>query len=337
MSVDERFFALKAPSKLEVIAKLTGAQLIGDGSGHVTGIASAASALKGELCYYEGDTNSAADISADAAGCFVSKGGAACLPDGVAGLVVSYPRYSHTLAAFALLTERGWPLGDKLISPDAEIGSTAKISPGVCISTGAIVGKNTLLGPQTVIGPGVVIGENCRIGAGVSICCALIGNNVEISSGARIGEAGFGLMASPDGMVSAPQYGRVILHDHVSIGANSCIDRGAFSDTILNENVKIDNLCHIGHNVIVGRNTVMAAFAGISGSVVIGEGGQFGGRVGIADHVTVGDDVKLGAAVGLFRDVPSGEMWSGTPARPFRQWMREQAWVSKQVKELKKK
>jgi UDP-3-O-[3-hydroxymyristoyl] glucosamine N-acyltransferase len=159
----------------------------------------------------------------------------------------------------------------------------------------------------------------------------LLGDHVTLLAGARIGEAGFGVMAGPAGSEDAPHYGRVILQDHVTVGANACIDRGVFGDTIIGERTKIDNLCQIAHNVVLGRSVIVAAFGGISGSVRVGDGSMLGGRVGIADHVTVGEGVSLAASAGLFRDVGPGETWGGTPAKPIRQWMREVAWLNKQT------
>jgi UDP-3-O-[3-hydroxymyristoyl] glucosamine N-acyltransferase len=123
----------------------------------------------------------------------------------------------------------------------------------------------------------------------------------------------------------------VILQDGVSIGANSCIDRGAYDDTVIGENTKIDNLVQIAHNVVLGRSCVMAAHTGISGSVKVGDGVMFGGRAGLADHITVGPGARIAAAAGVMRDVPAGETWAGNPAKPVRQWLRESAWLAKQA------
>ncbi len=206
---------------------------------------------------------------------------------------------------------------------------SVSIGHGAVIGPGAWIGAGTEIGAGAVIGPGVAIGRDCRIGVGVSIRCALIGDRVHIHAGAAIGEPGFGAAPGPKGLVSLPQLGRAILQDEVRIGANSTVDRGAFGDTVIGERTKIDNLCHIGHNCRIGRDCVMAAYCGISGSVTIGDGCQLGGRVGTVDHITIGAGARIGAGAGVTKDVPAGETWAGYPARPFKDWMRQTAWLTR--------
>jgi UDP-3-O-[3-hydroxymyristoyl] glucosamine N-acyltransferase len=123
----------------------------------------------------------------------------------------------------------------------------------------------------------------------------------------------------------------VILQDGVTVGACSCIDRGAWDDTVVGENTKIDNLVQIAHNVRIGRNCVLAAQVGIAGSVVIGDGVQFGGKVGIGDHLTIGDRVRMAAGALAMKDIPAGETWCGIPAKPIRQFLREVAWLARKA------
>ena len=117
----------------------------------------------------------------------------------------------------------------------------------------------------------------------------------------------------------------------MTIGACSCIDRGAFDDTIIGENTKIDNLVQIGHNVRIGRNVVLAAQAGIAGSTVIGDGAQFGGKAGTGDHLAIGASTRLAAGALTMRDIPDGETWCGVPAKPIRKFMREIAWLARKA------
>jgi len=132
-----------------------------------------------------------------------------------------------------------------------------------------------------------------------------------------------------------PQLGRVILQDGVTVGANSCIDRGAYDDTVIGENTKIDNLVMVGHNCVIGRNNLMAANTGISGSVTSGDNVIFGGKAGIGDHITIGEGARVAAGAGVLANIPAGETWSGYPARPIRQFLRETIWLAKQASSKK--
>ena len=211
------------------------------------------------------------------------------------------------------------------IHPDASVADTAIISNGAAIGAGAHIG------PYTFIGPGVQIGKRTSIQSHVSVRFSLIGDDVKILAGARLGEDGFGLIAGEGHMDDLPHYGRVILQDGVTFGANSSIDRGLLGDTMIGEHSKIDNQCHIGHNTVVGRNVAMAAYAGISGSVKIGDNALLGGRVGIADHVEVGAGAQLAADTALLRDVPPGETWAGSPAQPIKDHQRQVIWLRRTV------
>jgi UDP-3-O-[3-hydroxymyristoyl] glucosamine N-acyltransferase len=219
--------------------------------------------------------------------------------------------------------------GANAIAPGATIHSTARLESGVTVDPGAVIGPRAEIGAGTiiaataVIGPNVLIGRDCAIGAGCSITHALIGDRVVIHPGCHIGQDGFGYIADATRQ-KVPQTGRVIIQNDVEIGAGTTIDRGGIRDTIIGEATKIDNLCQIDHNVVIGRHCVVVAQSGLSGSVTLEDFAVLGGAVGLAPHVTIGKGGRVAARSGVMHDVPPGETWGGYPARPRMQWMRQQ-------------
>lgn len=329
---DPRFFEDLGPVTLAELAALTGAALANRAAGArtVRAVAVLAGAGSDTVTFVSDRKFLPLASETKATACFIAADDVDTLPNGCAALVMRSPQLGYALAA-ARLHRVKFTEGDKRVHPTAELEAEVSLGPGVVIGAGVQIGRGTRIGANTVIGPGVAIGRDCEISANVTVGFALIGDRVRILAGAAIGEAGFGATVGPNGLVDIPQLGRVILQDGVGIGANSCVDRGAFEDTVLGENTKIDNQVQIGHNTRVGRNCVMAAHTGISGSVTIGDGAQFGGRAGVADHITIGDGARLGAAAGVLKDVPAGETWGGFPAKPVRQWMREVTWVTRRA------
>jgi len=332
MPVDERFYTYKGPHSLRTLLGVCGLDAEPASDPEIASVAAAANARQGDICFFEGDPKRGMNVSASATACFVQEDAGSALPDGVIPVIVSHPRYAQKCASEALFELKSW-MED---GAPPSIHPSARVAPSATIGSGSAIGEDAVIAPGAVIGPGVQIGARTKIGPNVSIRCALIGNDVTILAGASVGEAGFGVTAGPDGAEDVPQWGRVIIQDLVTIGANTCIDRGAFDDTIIGERTKIDNLVQIAHNVVIGRNVMMASFTGISGTSSIDDGVVMGGRVGIADHVHIGAGAKLAAASGIFRDIPAGETWGGSPARPLRQYLREIAWIQKQVAPKKK-
>lgn len=335
---DPRFFDSRGPLSLGGLAQLTGAAPgRSDASDlQIIGVAPLDRAGPADIAFL-GDKKYVAALRATKAGaCFVQEAQAAEVPDGCIALVVGRPQYAWVLAANALHSPRPYEACGALIHPDAVLEEGVLLAPNVTLSAGVKIGRGTRIAPGVVVGPGVTIGRDCEIGPNATISFALLGDRVKISAGVRIGEAGFGATAGPAGVVDVPQLGRVILQDGVTVGSNSCIDRGAWEDTVLGENTKLDNMVHIAHNVRIGRNCVLAGFTGISGSVTIGDGCAFGGQAGVADHVTIGDGAQLAAGGGVFRDIPAGETWGGFPAQPIRSWLRETAMVTRLAREKKK-
>jgi UDP-3-O-[3-hydroxymyristoyl] glucosamine N-acyltransferase len=326
---DPRFFEDLGPVTLAELASATGSSLADPTTGErrVQAVSILASAEPDTVTF--ASKGFLAQLGETRAGaCFLLAQDADRAPPTCAVLLTPSPQRAYALAAARLHRPR-MAAGHDAISPNAEIEPGVTLGPGVVIGAGAQIGRGTRIGANTVIGPGVAIGRDCEISPNVTIGFALLGDRVRILAGAVIGEPGFGATVGETGLIDIPQLGRAILQDGVTIGANSCVDRGAFEDTLVGENTKIDNLVQIAHNVRVGRNCVMAAHTGISGSVTIGDGAQFGGRAGVADHITIGAGARLGAASGAMEDVPSGETWGGFPAKPIRQWLREAIWVTR--------
>lgn len=332
---DARFFATADPLNVAELAALTGAEAVRDVEAVITTVAPLAQAGRAAIAFL-GDRRHVEALEATGAGAvFVTAAMAERAPGSAAVLVTPFPQAAWALAAAHLhpSIEADDTPG---VHPDAELETDVRLGAGVAIGAGARIGRGTVIGANTVIGPGVAIGRDARVGGNVSIAFALIGDRVRIASGAVIGEAGFGAAASARGPVDIPQLGRVILQDDVSIGANSCIDRGAYDDTVIGEGSKIDNLVQIAHNVQIGRFCLIAAHVGISGSVTVGDGVMFGGRAGVGDHQTVGAGARIAAAAAVLSDVPAGETWSGYPAKPLRRFLREAAWLAKQSSARKK-
>ncbi len=328
MAVDQRFYlARKALTFGSIIDKLELAPRDAPEK-DITGISSFEAAGAGDLCFFEGDRFPHQDISPWQQGaCLVDEKVAAKVQDLPQLIGVSNPRQIFMEIASSAFAPKIDPGQDQ----SAVVHETALVGENCVIGAGAVIGRHTQIGANCVIGPGVQIGGNCRIGSNVSISFALIGNDVCLLAGARIGEAGFGLSATAAGLQDIPHFGRVILQDNVTIGANSCVDRGQLEDTLIGEGSKIDNLCHIGHNTQIGRNVVMAAFAGISGSVKIGDNVRMGGRVGLTDHLTVGNNAEIAAGSAVLNNIPAGEIWAGMPAKPIKTWQRELIWLKQKA------
>ena len=328
---DSRFFEELGPVSLVELAAITGASLAKpeEGDHRVTRVAPLVRGDSSSIGFFS-DRRYGDDLRGTHSGaCFLSAEHAEMAPAGCALLITAEPQGAYAKAADRLHRPRRLAGQEAAVHPTAELEDDVSLAPGVLVGAGARIGRGATIGAYTVIGPGCTIGRGCSIGSHVTIGFAMIGDRVRILSAAVIGEPGFGVGSADGKTVDIPQLGRVIIQDNVSIGSCTCIDRGAWDDTVIGENTKIDNLVQIAHNVRLGRGCVLAAMVGISGSCNVGDGVAFGGGAGIADHINIGDRARVAADAGVMRDITAGEMWVGAPARPVRKFMREMAWLSK--------
>jgi UDP-3-O-[3-hydroxymyristoyl] glucosamine N-acyltransferase len=337
---------------LRDLAEHLGCHLLGDNSITVTSVSSLQSATSASLVFVDDaqylDAALRSSAAAVIAGDFAA-GNKASKPI----LISAQPRLTFARAA-KLLRD---PDRNREIHSTAIVPASAKIGKNVAIGPRAILGEHVKIGDETTIGAGAVIGDNagddggnavggdavkigshCRIDANVTIYPATtLGDRVIVQAGAVLGSEGFGYVRDADTgrYEQSPQIGRLIIEDDVEIGANSTIDRGALDETRIRRGTKIDNLVHIGHNVQIGQDVVIAAQTGLSGSVTIEDNVVMGGQVGIGDHARVEAGAMLGGQCGILPKKilrGKGVVFWGTPARPIREYLKELAFLSRSAK-----
>jgi len=327
---------------LRDLAEKLGCRLLGDGSITVATVSSLQSAKSDSLVFVDDAQHLDAALLSSAA---------AVIAPGFADrdlvaratakpiLISSQPRLAFARAA-KLLRDPG---RHRSIHATAIVPLSAEIG-NVGIALGAILGEHVKIGDETTIGSGAVIGDDvvigchCRIDANVTIYPGTtLGDRVIVQAGAVLGSAGFGYVRdSQTGRYEQfPQIGRLVIEDDVEIGANTTIDRGALDETRIGRGTKIDNLVHVGHNVHIGQDVVIAAQTGLSGSATIEDNVIIGGQVGIADHVRI----EAGAILGAQSGIPTkkvirgkGVVFWGTPARPIGEYLKELAFLSRAAK-----
>ena len=225
------------------------------------------------------------------------------------------------------------PYFDTDIHPSAVIDPTAKIGEGCKVGANCYVGKNVVLKERVILYPNVSIFDDSTLGNDTVVWSGTvirerseIGNNCIFHTNVSIGADGFGYRPSEQGLTKIPHIGNVVIGNYVEIGANSCVDRGKFSSTILGNGCKIDNLVQIGHNSVLGRFCIMAGNSGLAGSVTLGDGVIIGGSASIKDHTTIHSGAKVGAGSGVIADVAAGKTVVGYPATDSREMMKQ--WVA---------
>lgn len=329
------------------IATKFGLKLQGDEKTLVRGIAPIADAKPGDLAFYSTERNSAAfkilpiDVlkNTRASVILLQPEQVENAPKGATLLITDSPRGNIVKILGEIYKER----------PRFGIDKRAEIARGVffrkrktvyigqfaTVERGAVIEEDVKIYPGAYIGKNVTLGRGTIVQSGAHIENATIGAECVINANAVIGKDGFGYTRQNGHNVFIPHTGRVILGDRVSVGSNTCIDRGAMTDTRVGDGTKIDNLCQIAHGVVIGAECFLASGVGIAGGTVIGDRALLGGHVGIANGVHIGNDAEVGANSGVFRTVPDGEKHMGYPAVPAMEFLRQCATLHGMIKTKK--
>lgn len=327
---DPRFFTCAGPFTLARLAEIAEAEIAAgsDPERSFDDVAPLDAAGPTQFSFL--DNRRYADVFArsSAGGAVVHPALAAKAPFGMAVLLAEDPYRAYARIAQAFYPRPPLVPGvaaTATVDATATLGEGCRVEPGAVIGARARIGARCQIGPNAVVGEGVVLGDDCTVGALATLSHAVVGNRVNIYTGCRIGQDGFGFAMGPGGHLKVPQLGRVVIQDDVEIGANTTIDRGAGPDTLIGEGTKIDNLVQIGHNVQLGRHCVIVAQVGISGSTRADDFVAMGGQAGITGHLRIGPGARIAAQSGVMRDVEAGATVGGSPAMPMQEWLRQQA------------
>ena len=265
-------------------------------------------------------------IKTNAAACITSTNLSKFLPEKCIKLNVK-----NVLLSVAEVSRMFYPDAD-IDYPDTklkDLSNLKKLYPKVIFGKNVLIGENVQIGDNTNIGSNsiiesnVQIGLNCVIGSFVIIKNSLISDNVHIQDGTKIGVKGFGFIPLQNKNIRTPHIGKVLLEEGVEIGANSTIDRGSLTDTIIGKNTFIDNQVHIAHNVQIGKNCMIAGQVGFAGSTTVGNNVVIGGQAGISGHLKIGNNVKIGGGSGVINNVPDGHQVMGYPAIPLKDFVKQ--------------
>lgn len=316
---------------LSVLAEKLNAELIGDAACGVSAVASLENAGAGQLSFLSNSKYRSYLAQSTASAVLVKADDVPFVAPGVNALVVADPYVAFAKAAQLLdTTPASAQPGihpSAVIDPSASIAAGAAIGAKAVISAHAVIAAGAQIGAGCFIGEGAVVGANTKIWANVSIYHRVsIGQRCVIQSGAVIGADGFGFANERGRWLKIPQTGSVRIGDDCEIGANTCIDRGAIEDTVIGNNVIIDNLCQIAHNVKIGDHTAIAGCTTVAGSTTIGRYCIIGGAAVINGHIEICDGAQISGMAMLMKPVTEkGVYTSGLPATTNAEWRRNTA------------
>lgn len=335
--IDLNFYKNTGPYTVKQLSEMVGTEILNcDLNKEITSVAPLHLATHSHLTFYHNPKYKQALQTTNAGFCILHPDHVADAPAHI-GLFLSKNPY-RTYAEIAGIFYQPKPSQPTGIHPNALIAQSAKVGANCSIGAFCVIGEeveigdNCILEAHAIVHNNVKIGQGCYFGSHSVISNTIIGNNVYVKCGAKIGQKGFGFDIGPDGHFSVPQLGRVIIEDDVEVGANTTIDRGASGDTILHKGVRIDNLCQIAHNVELGDHSILVSQTGISGSTKFGKNVIAGGQSGFAGHLKIGDNARIAAKSGVISNIDPGLTIMGYPAIKHRDFLKQQVYLSRLAK-----
>ncbi len=334
------------PISLGELATQFGCDLDGDPDVEVSSVATLSNAVSGSVSFLSNSAYKKQLPSTKAAAVILSAKDSADCP--VASLISENPYACYARIAARLYPNPALQAGvhaSAFVDASASVATSAQIDALAFVGARTVIGENTYVGPGTVIGPDCIVGDNCRFVANVSLPRRVsVGNRGIFHPGAVIGGDGFGNAITPDGWVKVPQVGGVRIGDDVEIGSNTTVDCGAIDDTVIENGVRIDNLCQISHNAHIGEHTAMAGASGVSGSTRVGKRCMFGGQSGSVGHISICDDTIIAGRAMITNSITEPGMYaSNFPSEKIRDWNKKVARVRRldglyeRVKKLEKR
>ena len=330
---------------LSELADHLGAELRGDGNQQITGVATLKEASSGEIAFLANESYRKQLAESEASAVIVREADA----ESVSGsaLVCDNPYLAFALATQLFDNRPRTSSGvhsSAVVAGSARVGDGCRIAANVVIGDGAIIGDDCEIGAGTVIGDHCVLGSGCHLNANVTLYHDVtLGERVRIHSGTVIGADGFGFAPDKGRWVKIMQLGGVRIGNDVEIGANSCVDRGALGDTIIGDNVILDNHVQIAHNVELGAGTAMAAQAGVAGSTKLGKHCTLAGNAGVAGHLELCDGVFVAPKTVISKSINTpGGYATGTAQMPINDWrkaatrFRQLDSMARRIKDLEK-
>lgn len=325
---ENQFFERKGPFPLNEIIKVIGSNRYFSKNDNfkIHSFESLDNANINDMTFLNSSKYRDLSLKTKAAACITSSSLSKFLPDKCIKLDVKNVLFAVTQVAKMFYPKADMDIPDENLSLSDDIKNLypdVKFGKNVLIGKNVKIGKKSSIASNCIIESNVIIGENCTIGPFSVVRNSVIYNNVYIQDGSKIGVKGFGFIPSKNKNIRTPHVGKVILEDGVEIGANSTIDRGSLSNTVIGKNTFLDNQVHVAHNVQIGKNCMIAGQVGFAGSSTLGDNVVIGGQAGISGHLNIGNNVKIGGGSGVINNIPDNQQVMGYPAVSLKEFIKQ--------------